>query len=205
MQTAKMTKIKPILLCGLGFLLLSGCSVFSPVKSEATAEYVIDTVPSVPVKQADEPVSLLVMQPTGTLYGTRNMAYSMRPHQVAYFGKTFWAASPPQMLQTVLMKALQNTHYFAPMSSLSVAGSYKYLLSTQLIKLQQDFTSNPSVIHLIMRAQLTDATTNQVIATKQFIATEAAPENTPYGGVLAANRAAARVVRQITLFCLRNT
>jgi cholesterol transport system auxiliary component len=51
--------------------------------------------------------------------------------------------------------------------------------------------------------QLLDVAQNRIIATRDIAVTEPAPQNTPYGGVVAANRAAAKALSAIAQFCMR--
>ena len=185
-------------------LLLTSCSVFSPVKLEATNQYELKTIPHVPLARKTG-ATLLVTQPiTSSIFNTTLIAYTNRPYQISYFSKNQWIATPSEMLQTLLIQTLQNTHAFHAVTQTVANDSYGYLLTTQLIQLIQDFSYNPSVVRLTMDATLIKANTNHIIASKRFSIVEPALENTPYGGVVAANHASARLLEEVTLFCLRS-
>lgn len=196
---------------GLGFfsmciLLLSGCSLFSPVKTENESTYELNTVPHVPTKKSRHPKTILVMQPEATpTYNSSQMIYAVKPYQTNYFAKSTWDTSPAYMLQPLIIQTLQNTHHYRAVVSPSFIGNYEYVLNTQLLELQQDFSYMPSVVHLTLRAQLTRVSTNKVIATKQFSITKRTPENTPYGGVVAANQATGILLQELARFCLKST
>lgn len=182
-------------------LLLSGCAL-SPVNTSSD-NYQIHAIPSV-VTQKTHPITLLVLSPeTNAIYNTRQIAYTTRPYQVAYFAKNRWAETPAKMLEQNIVETLQKTHYFAAVISPPVIGRYDYVLSTKLIELNQDFMHKPSVVRLVVQAQLTQASTSRVIAVKQFTFTQIAPCDTPYGGVIAANRAVARLLQEIVWFTTR--
>ena len=74
-------------------------------------------------------------------------------------------------------------------------------LDTELISLQHDFTTQPSRVELALRAQLYDVKAKRVLAVREFDAAESASGENAYGGVIAANRALARVLAQVTEFC----
>ena len=74
-------------------------------------------------------------------------------------------------------------------------------LDTELVRLQQDFGAPPSRVRLTVRAQLLDAEGRRVLAAAEFDETELAPSDDPYGGVLAANRALARLLARLAEFC----
>lgn len=184
--------------------LLSSCSVFSPINDVKTT-YKLNAVPHPLIKKAHRRIALLVTEPeTDAFYNTTQIAYTTRPYQIGYFAKNSWAATPSRMLQPLLVQTLQQTRYFFTVSPSSLAGGqYNAILNTEILRLEQDFSQNPSQVHFALRAQLVNATTNKVIAAKQFSAVEIAHENTPYGGVIAANRAVKRVLKQIAEFSFK--
>ena len=55
---------------------------------------------------------------------------------------------------------------------------------------------------LALHVQLVDVRGRRVVATRTLEATEAAPSEDAYGGVIAANRALARVLAQVAAFCV---
>lgn len=186
-------------------LLLASCSnLFAPVKTDIENHYEINTVPDVAMKRSHGG-TLLVMRPeTNPIYDTTQMAYTVRPYQVAYFSKNRWIRTPAQMIQPLIIKTLQNTHYFHAIVSPPLITQHQYILNTQILKLEQDFMCNPSLIRFTLRAELIRASTGRVIATKEFSVVRSAPENSPYGGVIAANQAVAVALQQVASFCLNN-
>jgi cholesterol transport system auxiliary component len=55
---------------------------------------------------------------------------------------------------------------------------------------------------LKMHVQLINATNNRSVGSKDISIVEVAPQNTPYGGVVAANRATAKALAAIAQVCL---
>ena len=185
-------------------LSLTGC--FSPVKIKPEETYMLKSVPDVAVRRT-RPVTILVMPPEAVpVYNTTQMAYSVLPYQVAYYSHNRWAETPPKMLQPLIVQSLQNSHYFRNVGIPSfVVGQYDYVLNTQLLELQQDYTHRPPLLRLRMRAQLSRAMTNRVIATKNFAVFVPLRQYTPYGGVIAANRATEEMLAQLTQFAINRT
>lgn len=184
-------------------LLLSSC--FSPVKFETTT-YELGSTPDVPKAKSAHPKTILVLlSDSDSIYNTTQIAYTIRPYQVSYFSKNVWADTPTNMLEPLLIQTLQNTNHYRAVVSSDYMGNYNYILSVQLLKLEQDFTTKPSVVRLSIRAQIIRAGTNQLIATKEFSTVESAQLNTPYCGVIAANRATARILGELANFSLRYT
>lgn len=184
--------------------LLTACSVFSPVKIEQPTTYVLNTLPTPVTKKPLHHVTLLVTQPAvNEIYDTAQMAYTSNPYQVAYFAKSRWIDTPAQMLQPLLAQALQDTHYFYAIGLPPALGQYDYILNTRLLQFEQHFAGSSSQFLITLRAQIVKTINNQVIAAKQFTVVEPAFENTPYGGVVAANKAIAKILFQVTQFCLQ--
>ena len=180
---------------------LFGC--LSPVQVEPSTTYVLSSKPHMAVKKSINKINLLVApMDTATIYNTDQIAYTSHPYQVAYFAKSYWAAKPAKMLQSLIIQSLQDTHYFHAVNASPAMGKYDFILVTQLVQLQQDFLSQPSLLRLTVRAQLINARNNSIVATKQFSVIEPTVQNTPYGGVQAANKAVNKVLRQIGLFCM---
>lgn len=188
------------------FLALSGCSLLSPVPAESPNKYVLNTLPPTQFKKPRRQITLFVAQPaTKSFYNTSLIAYSTQPYKIEYFAKSTWITDPADMLQPLIIQSLQNTHYYHAVISPSISGGYDYILNTQIEELLQDYTHCGTILRLIVRAEIINGLNNKVVATKQFVVTQPILQKTPYGGVFAANRATAEMLRQLTQFCLKNT
>lgn len=197
--------MKQTYLFALATLLLASCSVLAPVKPEQTANYELTQIPTTtPHKNSHHGKTILVTQPeTRPVYNTTQMAYTIRPYQVSYFGKNQWVETPSQMFQPLIIQTLQNTLHYHAVVAPPYIGRYDYILSTQILKLQQNYISSPNVVEFSVRAVLTNVSTNRVVATKQFSVRVPITHNTPYGGVIASNAASVRVLEEIAKFCLQ--
>jgi cholesterol transport system auxiliary component len=186
----------------LAILMLTGCGLFSPIKNDQT-RYQLSSIPNVRVKHTHQSTLLVFKPETIELYNTTKMIYKKCPYQVAYFAKNKWADNPTNMLQQLIVQTVQNTHYYRAVVTPPFTGRYEYSLNTQLIELQQDFTEHPSVVRVKLRAQLINGTTGRVIRAKQFSAIACAPQESPQGGVIAANRAMDQILRELSEFSTR--
>jgi len=185
------------------FFTLTSCSVFSPVKMNPQTTYVINALPKPSIKKSSRHVTLLVTLPeTNPLYGSREMAYTNSPYQIAYFAKNIWAEQPSEMIYPLLVQTLQNTRHFHAVVTISSAVNYEYVLTTQIQQLLQDYTDGTPRVYLTVRAQLIHAATNRVIATKEITIVEYFPQRTPFSGVVAANRATEKMLQHLTKFCV---
>lgn len=193
------------IICVLSAMMLfSSCALFSPAKPHQTT-YVLNSVPSyVPTKRIRH-IDLLVNMPEAdSAYDSKLMAYTTKPYGIAYYSRNSWAETPPHMLQPLIVQTLEKTHHFHTIVT-SAMGRYDYMLNTHLIKLQQNFLYCPVTYELVLQVELIRATTNKIVAAKRISVTEIVPQATPYGGVIAANRATAKALQQIATFVLHRT
>jgi cholesterol transport system auxiliary component len=128
------------------------------------------------------------------------MAYLRQPLELEYFATQRWADTPARMLKPLLAQALEPV-FSAVVPTPGILPA-NLRLDTELIRLQQNFTTKPSRIQLTLRAQLIDMKDKRVIAVKLFDESENTDSDNAYGGVIAANRALQRLLDQLTEFCI---
>jgi len=185
-------------------LMLSGCSVFSPVKSQTPTTYLINATPWPATHRTNKSANLLVNQPDGiALYNSTGIAYTSQPYQIGYFVKSTWAEQPTQMLQPMIIQTLRRTHYFNLVGNSASLSQYNYVLYTHLLLLQEDFSRTPHLLHFVLRAEVVNASTNEILASKDLSADEFIARNDTYTGVIATNRAAARIMNQLAAFAVK--
>lgn len=190
-------KAIPIALC---VSIISGCGLLSPVKIEIQRG-VINKIPIDLPGEKSRATSLSVLIPEARpIYDTTQMAYSIQPYQIAYFSRNEWGDTPSQMIQPLIVRTIQNTRHFSAVLSQPDFGRHTYALRTEILELKQDFTSNPAALELAMRFQLSREATNEVVATKEVSVREPMLEKTPYAGVVAANEATAKILRELARF-----
>lgn len=195
------TIVKALLIVSM--LGLAGC--LSPVCTKPDSIYMIGCVPDRVCGRKPIAKTLMVLQPiTIPAYNTTKMAYTKKPFQVSYYSKNRWAATPGQMLHPLLVETMQASHFFHAVVAPAFIGHYDYVLTTQVVRFEQDFVCCPPEAVVIIHAQLSNALTNHVIATKDFIACEPMLKRPPYGGVLATNCAVSHVLADIRDFVICN-
>jgi cholesterol transport system auxiliary component len=164
--------------------------------------YVLDARPAIKPVQAKRDLVLAVSMPRARPgFDTPQMAYFRQPHQLSYFAVNRWADTPSRMLEFLLAQALEQTGSFRAIVQASGAVPADIRLDTELIRLQQEFGTQPGRVQLTLRAELIDVVGKRVIAVKLFDAAENATVDDAYGGVIAANRVAQRVLGQLADFC----
>lgn len=132
------------------------------------------------------------------------MAYTTKPHEIAYFRNHEWSQRPGGMIQALLVKGFERTHYFQTVLTPPSSSDYRYALDSELVELIQDYQSHPPKLRITMRLRLRSGTDAQVVASDEVSLSQSFPSRDPYAGVIAANQAVAEMVRKAITFILQN-
>ena len=186
-----------------------GCSALRPSTTPAPAFYTLDaagrTAPaaSAPAPQAAASAPVLIINPPHAAAGfdSQRIIYLREPHRLEYFAHSEWVDPPARMLTPMLVSSLQSTGAFRAVVLTPSAAAGDLRLDTELIRLQQEFSSGTSATRFTLRATLVDDKTRRVLAWREFERAVPAPSVDPYGGVLAANRAVQAVLEELAAFC----
>lgn len=199
-----MKTIRVSLYCSL-LVLLAGCSVLPGVTPGVQDRYMLE-YPAVerPVAgRAGLPVMMVTVPRAHGGYDTSRIAYLQRQYGLRYYAKSRWADTPARMLAPLLAEAMSATGAYTAVFASPGSLTAKYRLNSELIRLHQDFTVQPSEVHLTLRVQLVELSANRVLAAHLFDVREPAASDDTYGGVQAANAAIARLLEDVAAFCLQ--
>jgi len=173
--------------------------MFSAVNID-TKKHVLSNIPlNLPSERTHSATLLVLVPETMPAYATTQMAYSTQAYQIAYFSKNEWAETPSLMIQPLVVQTLRNTHYFSEVVSPPDFGHHTFALRIEILELKQDFTSEPA-----MHIYLSREATNQVVATKELSVSEPMYEKNPYAGVVAANEAMSKLLRELAKYVIEN-
>ena len=150
----------------------------------------------------DIPVLIVTAPRAHGGYDTQRIAYMKQAFSLRYYTRSRWADTPARMLAPLTADAMQATGQFMALYAVPGSIAADYRLDTELIRFHQDFTRQPSVMHITLRAQLVDLRESRVVGTQQFDIVEAAVTGDSYGGVVAANKAVSRLLNELALFCV---
>jgi len=196
-----MKKTNLALLFGVHWMLYA-CS---PVKTPVTDQYNLTSYST--KKTAHEPThrSLLVSLPEAVSgYQTEQMLYIKKPYELSVFAHSAWISSPANMLYPLIVESLQNSYYFTAVASGSYADKTDYRVDTQLLSFQQNFLVKPSQMELRAKVVLTHVEDNRVIASRIINERISCPQDSPYGGVLAANQATRQFTAKLSDFVIEH-
>jgi cholesterol transport system auxiliary component len=178
---------------------VTGCAILPPEKVEVKKE-VLNSIPALPHRKPSATIVLVFPPESDPVYDTTQMAYTKIPFQIAYFSEHEWAETPAHMLQSLLIRTLEKSHYFNAVITPPYAGHYTFAVRTQLFELLQDFTASPAELRLSLYCQLIDGATGQIRAAKEISIHQPMQKNNPEAGVAAANYAVAMALQNIVEF-----
>ena len=192
-------------------VLVAGCSALKPSASSAPpAFYSLDSGRAAPspapspapvARSAGAPTLIVNETQAAAGYDSQRILYVREPHKLEYFAHSEWVDPPAHMISGLIVGALEKSGAFRAVVSAPGSASGELRLETEVLLLQQEFTSRPSQVRFALRAYLVEDGTRRVVATRDFETFVAAPSEDPYGGVQAANAAVQTVLGQLTDFC----
>lgn len=141
-------------------------------------------------------------------FETPRMVYLKRPYELEYFATNQWADTPANMFAPLLAQSLSQSGIWRDVVLLPSLVPGDYRLDIYGFALQQEFLQSPSQVRVTARAQLMDLKQATIVGMQRFESIESAPSENAYGGVVAANRAVAVLLNQITVWlreCVRHS
>jgi cholesterol transport system auxiliary component len=197
--------IRALLLVPVITLWLAGCTLLPKPEPVALDRYLLEYVPaSTQATRADAPVMLVTTPDAQGAYDSPRIAYMQQQYGLRYYTQSRWADTPANMLSPLIADAINATGQIQALYAGPGRVRADLRLDTELTRFHQDFTVQPSVMRITVRAQLVDLRAQRVIASQTFDVREPAQTNDAYGGVQAANRATATLLQQLAQFCLEH-
>ena len=188
--------------CVVLALVTSGCISFRG-GSEAAHTYQLSLEGAqreVHAADGNSPVVQLSPPQAEPGFETPRMVYLKRPYELEYFAANQWADTPANMVVPLLAQSLSQSGIWRDVVLLPSLVPGDYRLDVYGFALQQEFFQQPSCVRVTARAQLVDLKLSMIVGMQRFEAIEPAPSENAYGGVVAANRAVAALLDQITVW-----
>jgi cholesterol transport system auxiliary component len=184
--------------------IVSGCSVLPKPEPVTMDQYVLEYTPGRVATESAEGLPVLVVTTPRAHggYDTHRIAYMKKAYGLRYYTRSRWADTPARMLAPLTADAMQATGQFQALYAVPGSIASDYRLDTELIRFHQDFTKQPSVVNITLRAKLVDLRESRVVATRQFDIAEPAATDDSYGGVVAANKAVSLLLDELAQFCV---
>lgn len=193
----------------LALFLLGGCSSLLPPPAPAEKVYLLEAKmtakPAADGTLNASPKRDLVLEvsmPRARAgFDTAQMVWVRQEHGLEVYARNRWADTPAHMLAPLLVQTLEHAGAFRAVVQAPSPVAARLRLDTEIIRLQQDFSVQPSRVQLALSARLIDVGTRQVVASAEFEETENAVSEDAYGGVRAANLALERLLAKLAAFC----
>jgi cholesterol transport system auxiliary component len=186
-----------------------GCGALQPKAARPPAFYALDGAPAAGPGAATHSRPLpatgltLIVSPSQAAAGFDgpHMVYLRQAHQLEHFAYSHWVDTPARMLTPLITQALAAGTKIRTAVPSTTGGSGELRLDTEIVRLQHDFSQQPSRVRFTLRATLMDDLTRRVLALREFDETVLAATDDPYGGVVAANQAVQAVLQGLAGFC----
>lgn len=207
MNILKLWKCSRLCMIGFVMVLVGGCSTLLPAPPPQSSYYSLDGIPyearakSIPSTPTSAKLTMIINNPRAAAgYDSRHIIYTRQAHKLEYFAHSEWVDAPAHMLAPLMMTAIERSGAFnaVVLSPSNIVGDFR--LDTEIVRLQQEFDSQPSKVRFTLRVYMVNNATRKVIAWREFDETAIAKSKDPYGGVVAANQAVQAVLEKLTDF-----
>jgi cholesterol transport system auxiliary component len=190
----------------LSLMLLSGCEslLMSGTRDEVSVYVLESAMPETKVSPNPAGPAITVSTPrAGPGFTGSQMLYVEQDHRLDAFAFHRWADTPANMLEPLLVQAVENSGLFSAVAPGATGVRSALRLDSEVLRLQQNFGASDSKVELALRFTLVDESAGRVVATRVMTFHETAGEKSPYGGVVAANRAVGRTLSALQAFLRR--
>jgi cholesterol transport system auxiliary component len=148
--------------------------------------------------QSDHATLLISVPKAQPGFETPRMAYLPRQHELSYYAFNQWVETPGRMMLRLLAQAMEATGLWRAVVQAPAPIRADYRLDCDNLALEQQFFSPPSRVRLALRAQLINVKQQSVIGVRNFEIFAGSLSEDAYGGVVAANEASAKLLRELT-------
>ncbi|NMG73997.1 ABC-type transport auxiliary lipoprotein family protein [Aromatoleum diolicum] len=194
---------------GLLLILVSGCGALRPTATPQPGFYSLDNAWIEARAATRSPATLAVRGPTlivnpphaASGYDSQRIIYAREAYKLEYFAHNEWVDTPARMLAPLIVSAVETGGTFRAVVLTPSAAAGDLRLDTEITRLQHDFAGQPSRVRFTLRAYIVDNKTRRILASREFDESVVAANESPYGGVVAANRAVQTVLEQLAEFC----
>lgn len=171
-----------------------------------TKTYLLDIpLPDIPFPNYAGRTLLVSMPKAAPGFDTSSLVYIHKSHVLEYYRKSQWIDTPARMLLPLLVLQLEATGKFRAVLSASTSPiACELRLDSEIVRLQQEFQTEPSIVRLVLRVQLLDMAVRRVVATKVFEIQKSTQSEDAEGGVIAANQAVKKVLNDLTAFVVKH-
>lgn len=198
-------------LCTAGLLLIvaAGCGTLRQAATPPPGYYALESAGASALAAAQSAANSSTTGPTlivnpphaASGYDSQRIIYVREAHKLEYFARSEWVDTPARMLAPLVVAAVERSGAFRAVVLTPSAATGDLRLDSEITRLHHDFARQPSRVRFTLRAYLVDNRTRRILASREFDESVDAATASPYGGVVAANRAVQTVLEQLAAFC----
>ena len=183
---------------------LAGCTLPQD-QSPPAQTYLLEvgTFAPTPARRASGKTLLVAPPKAAPGFDSNRIAFTRQPPKLDYYRDSVWSDAPARMLLPILVRAFEATGAFKAVVSPPAPGLANLRVDVDVIRLQQEFMTQPSQVRLMTRIKVVDLKSGHVLGTQVFEAVEPAPSEDANGAARAANAAVQKVLEQMVRFALR--
>lgn len=178
-------------------ILLVACSSTPPMR-----HYLLDAVLplEIPTHQTEQVIQVS-MPRAAPGFDTPAQIYIRSPFVLERYSQSQWVDTPARLLLPLMVRTIEASGLFVAVLSETapqVAGELR--LDTEILRLQQEFLTQPSQVRLMFRLRLLNMATSEVVATQIIEIIEKAPSEDAQGGMIATNQAVGKFLEALVRF-----
>ncbi|MGB5063690.1 MAG: ABC-type transport auxiliary lipoprotein family protein [Candidatus Competibacter sp.] len=188
----------------LAMLALSAC-LLPQDKSPPRQDYLLEAAAFAPppARRTSDKILLVTVPRAAPGFDSDRIAYRREPLKIDYYNDSGWSDTPAKMLLPILVRAFEATGAFKAVVSPPAPGLADLRVDVDVIRLQQEFMTQPSKVRLSARIKVLDMKSGHVLGTQVFEVVEPAPSEDAYGAVRATNAAVVKVLGEMVPFALQ--
>lgn len=188
----------------LAALLLVACTLPQD-QSEPPQSYLLEVGAFAPTPaRRNSGKTLLVTVPKAAPgFDSNRIAYTKQPPKLDYYNNNVWSDTPSKMLLPILVRAFEATGAFKAVIAPPAPALANVRVDVDVIRLQQEFMSQPSRVRFTARIKVIDMKSGHVLATQVFEAIEPALSEDAGGAARAAGVAVQKALGEMVAFALR--
>lgn len=187
--------IKKLSLTIAAALIIASCSS-ADVKQQYLLETPENLVPVTGQFKTLPAISVSLVQAVN--YASKQMEYTRAANEVEYFTKSEWAVPPSKMIQTQIVRALNQSQLFTDVVTLPSDLKTTLRLDLHLLEMRHYFdANNQSYVILELQSRVVNPASGQILMTQTYKEQEPSLQYNARGGVDAYNLAFERIMQQI--------
>ena len=185
-------------------LTLAGCTLPQD-QTPPPQTYLLEggVFPPTPTRRPSGKTLLVTAPKAAPGFDSNRIAYTKGPPKLDYYNDSIWSDTPAKMLLPILVRAFESTGAFKAVIAPPAPALANLRVDVDVIRLQQEFMTQPSRVRLTARIKVVDMKSGHVLATQVFEAVEPAPSEDAGGAARAANAAVQKVLSQMAPFAMR--